>query len=160
MDYLGRNAFSRSLERKEIGLKLEVELEEAALGQGIVISSQAKRMYNAFTVWRGVALDACGFQQVHVKLAKLGLVCHVMKLEDTSNQLCKAAPVMKVPIRWLISHRSSCPKCTPIHLFDKGNEKGVSNVVLNSIHSFIQEFIRHPFKKSTQRRPQPSHGDT
>ena len=28
------------------------------------------------------------------------------------------------------------------------------------IHSFIQEFIRCPFKKSTQRRPQPSHGDT
>src|SRR6218665_3674142 len=28
------------------------------------------------------------------------------------------------------------------------------------IHSFIQEFIRRPFKKSTQRRPQPSHGDT
>jgi len=28
------------------------------------------------------------------------------------------------------------------------------------INSFIQEFIRRPFKKSTQRRHQPNHGDT
>jgi len=28
------------------------------------------------------------------------------------------------------------------------------------IHSFIQKFIRHHFKKSTQRRPQPNHGNT
>jgi len=27
-------------------------------------------------------------------------------------------------------------------------------------YSFIQEFVRCPFKKLTYRRPQPSHGET
>ena len=37
-----------------------------------------------------------------------------------------------------------------------------TDIVLSVVYtrSFIQKFIRRPFKESTQRRPQPNHGDT
>jgi len=170
-------------------------LKQAALGQGIMQAARPNGCLMPLLFGVGVDLDACGLQQVHMKLARLGFslscdeirwykqsvmqscpsdaykmadnsvivhfvadnVDHNIRTLDGLNTFhgmgiisATILPVGDFGYRNRVVRRLEKPmlagdaaqnKCTPVHLFDKCNEKGLSTIKLNSIQSLLRPIV-------------------